>query len=69
MPTPRSLEELKNIQPDNTDYSYNLAFIVNGTVEYVIGAAELFARVLLDSDKIVVIEEGQFSVGDSYISE
>ena len=66
MKTPRKLSTLKNNEIDLTDYGYYFAFVVNGKVEYVSGTNELFARVLIDSDKIVQIEENQYDVGSTY---
>jgi len=69
MKTPRPLNEIENIELDLTDYSYNMAFIIDGKVKYLTGTGELFARILLDSEQIVLIEDGQFSVDDIYSSE
>ncbi|NDB59562.1 hypothetical protein EB001_14090 [bacterium] len=66
MKTPRELSTLKNSEIDLTDYGYNFAFIINGKVEYISGTNELFARILIDSDKIVQIEKDQYDVGSTY---
>jgi len=66
MLTPRNLEVIKTEGYEFGNHEYNLAIVVDGKVEFLMGCNELLASVLTVPHQVVFIEENQLSIGDSY---